>query len=283
LAISNILGSCTANILGTFSIGLCFAPTNLTISEHDRSSSRIYSGLLVVIGGLVALFGPGWGLLSSVFGRRDTFSAGRWAGILLLVAFAVYVGGIVYGIQKGNIIAPEGSDSDSDTSDDATSESEDEDEPSEESGGRRDISILPSIAGEGKWSTHQKIDIAHSRRTDPTSPSICTNAEQTPCTHISSHRQASTFCRAADSRGYLTIFNNVLDSRSPPYHSIDSGSDHPFDSHNPPRETCCFQVGSKSSSWSIGRQYRRLQCLPPHACAGWCMDCSGPYANGGDG
>jgi Ca2+/Na+ antiporter len=103
--------------------------------------------LLVIIGGLVAVLGPGWGL----FWRREALGAGRWAGIALLVAFAVYVGGIVYGIQKGNIIAPEGSDSDSDTSDEGTSESEDEDEPSEESGYRRGIPILTSIAGEGEW------------------------------------------------------------------------------------------------------------------------------------
>ena len=110
----------------------------------------IYSGLLVIIGGLVALFGPGWGLVSSLFGRREALGAGRWAGIALLVAFAVYVGGIVYEIQKGNIIAPEGSDSDSDTSDDGTSESEDEDEPSEETGDRRGIPVLAAIAGEGE-------------------------------------------------------------------------------------------------------------------------------------
>jgi Ca2+/Na+ antiporter len=146
LAISNILGSCTANILGSLSIGFCFASANLTISAQDQSSSRIYSGLLVIIGGLVAVLGPGWGL----FWRREALGAGRWAGIALLVAFAVYVGGIVYGIQKGNIIAPEGSDSDSDTSDEGTSESEDEDEPSEESGYRRGIPILTSIAGEGE-------------------------------------------------------------------------------------------------------------------------------------
>jgi len=151
LAISNILGSCTANILGSFSIGLCFASTNLTISDQDKSSSRIYSGLLVVIGALVTLLGPVWGLLSSLFGRRQALGAGRWAGIALLVAFAVYVGGIVYGIQKGEIVAPEGSDSGSDSSDEATSESEDEDEPSEERGERRAIPILTAIAGEGEW------------------------------------------------------------------------------------------------------------------------------------
>ena len=150
LAISNILGSCTANILGSFPIGLCFASASLTIMDQDRTSSRTYSGLLVIIGGLVALFGPGWGLLSSLFGRMEALGAGRWAGIALLLAFAVYVAGIVYGIQKGNIIAPEGSDSDSDTSDEGTSESEDEDEPSEESGHRRGIPILTSIAGGGE-------------------------------------------------------------------------------------------------------------------------------------
>lgn len=142
MAISNILGSCTANILGSFSLGLIFARTDLTVSDQDKTSSRLYSGLLVFIGALVALLGPGWGTLINFFENRRAASAGRWAGISLLVAFAVYVGGIVYGIQRGNIVAPEGSDSDSDTSDDGTSESEDEDEPSEESVGR---SAIPTV------------------------------------------------------------------------------------------------------------------------------------------
>lgn len=130
LAISNILGSCTANILGSFSLGLIFARDgSLTISEQDKASSKIYSVILVILGVFVVLFGPGWGVVKSLFNQtKDGNSAGRWVGIVLLIAFGLYVGGIVYGIQRGNIIAPEGSDSDSDSSD----ESEDEDEPSDE-------------------------------------------------------------------------------------------------------------------------------------------------------
>ena len=132
LAISNILGSCTANILGSFSLGLIFARNgSLTISQQDKASSRIYSGILIVIGLFVILVGPGWGYLLGLFKQEVQHgSAGRWAGILLLVTFVVYVGGILYGIQQGNVIAPEGSDSDSDS--DTTDDSSDEDEPSDE-------------------------------------------------------------------------------------------------------------------------------------------------------
>jgi hypothetical protein len=130
LAISNILGSCTANILGSFSLGLIFARNgSLVISEHDKVSSRLYSGILIIISLFVIWVGPAWGyLLGSNRHERQHTSAGLWAGILLLIAFALYIGGIVYGIHRGNIVAPEGSDSDSDTSD----ESSDEDEPSDE-------------------------------------------------------------------------------------------------------------------------------------------------------
>jgi hypothetical protein len=131
LAISNILGSCTANILGSFSLGLIFARSDtLTISDQDKSSSRIYSIILVIIGIFVVFFGPGWEMIKTGGGKGG---AGRWVGIVLLVMFGLYVGGIVYGIQRGQVIAPEGSDSDSDTSDDSS----DEDEPSDE----------PAIAG----------------------------------------------------------------------------------------------------------------------------------------
>ena len=283
LAISNILGSCTANILGSFSVGLCFASANLTISDQDKSSSRIYSGLLVIIGGLVALFGPGWGLVTGLFGRRETLGASRWAGIILLVAFAFYVGGIVYGIQKGNIIAPEGSDSDSDTSDEATSESEDEDEPSEESGDRRRIPVVTSITGEGKLCIHPTINVAHVRGTNSASPSIWTDPQDTPCTHIPSYHQAHTICRPPHTLRYLTVFHHVLASRSFAHHTIDSGFDHPFDRYNPSREACRVQVGSKSPGWSTGCQYRRLQRVSPDSCAWGSMDCSGPHALGGAG
>lgn len=145
LALSNVLGSCTANILGSFSLGLIFArPDNpLAISDQDRSSARIYSALLASIAGLVVLIGPAWGmLLNSTEKGGDVGSAGRWAGILLLTMFALYVGGLVYGIQGGKVIAPEGSDSD--TSDEESSEDEDEREGSSERG-----NLFPSSTGGG--------------------------------------------------------------------------------------------------------------------------------------
>lgn len=155
LAISNVLGSATANIVGSFSLGLIFAHPDrpLSITDQDRSSSRIYSGVLVIVGCFVVMVGPAWSLLK---GTKSKGSAGRWAGILLLVAFVLYVGGIVYGIQRGNIVAPEGSDSDSDSSDDATSDSEsdDEDEPSDESPRQP---ILSAVIAEGELMDNHRL------------------------------------------------------------------------------------------------------------------------------
>jgi hypothetical protein len=129
----------------------------------------------------------------------------------------------------------------------------------------------------------QKLDWANPRRTNPTSPSTCTVPGQTPCTHVPSHHQASPFCRPPDFGRYSTVFHNLLNSRSPTYHPVDSGSHHPFDSHNPAREACCIQVRSQSPSRSVGCQYRRFQRFPTHACAWSSMDCSGSYAFGGHG
>jgi hypothetical protein len=157
LAISNILGSCTANILGSFSLGLIFARSDnpLTISNQDQSSSRIYSGLLVIIGGIVVLFGPGWGVLRDLFKRGGDeasagASAGRWAGILLLIMFVLYVGGIFNGIRRGKVIAPEGSDSESDSDSSDGGTSDDEDEASEVSSRRRATSSPSSRVIAGK-------------------------------------------------------------------------------------------------------------------------------------
>jgi hypothetical protein len=108
LAISNILGSCTANILGSFSIGLLFSRRDapLTLSANDAFSGRLYSSILVLIEVGVMILGPGWTLLrhrGHAGGAEEGKSAGRWVGIVLLVGFAMYVAGIWYGIKKGKM------------------------------------------------------------------------------------------------------------------------------------------------------------------------------------
>ena len=113
LALANVLGSCTANILGSFSIGLIFAPNPLTISPDERFSARLYSTLLVLLSIVLVIVGPGYNALFAQRGNARE-SAGRWVGIVLLITFCLYVGGIAVGIQRGKVSAPEGSDSDSD-------------------------------------------------------------------------------------------------------------------------------------------------------------------------
>ncbi|GFZ45973.1 hypothetical protein JCM24511_03706 [Saitozyma sp. JCM 24511] len=154
LAISNILGSCTANILGSFSIGLLFSRRDapLTLSANDAFSGRLYSSILVLLEVGVIVLGPGWTLLrhrGHAGGVGEGKSAGRWVGIVLLVGFALYVAGIWYGIKKGTMIAPEGSDSESesDTSDeDGTGDTEDEGERRDRSGVGRESQARSQLA-----------------------------------------------------------------------------------------------------------------------------------------
>lgn len=219
LAISNVLGACTANILGSFSLGLIFAPSSLTISGQDQFSSRIYSGLLVAICIFVIVVGPGWKLFAGFCWTGEIGSAGRWAGILLLVTFTVYVVGIVYGIQKGSVVAPEGSDSDS--SSDETSESEDEDEPSEETGDRPIFPILIPTASGGECFDIDETDV---RRAGPSSTSVCADTGQTSDPHTSSYRQSRSIRRSLDPFGYSPFVDNVVTRRPLAHITIYSGS-----------------------------------------------------------
>ncbi|KAK1774060.1 hypothetical protein QBC45DRAFT_426039 [Copromyces sp. CBS 386.78] len=99
MALGNLMGSSVANILGSFSLGLLF----MTKAEFDRSS-RIYSAALL---GLTTAF-----LLLLIAFKGSTF---QWVGgILLIVAFVVYVISVASLIYRGTLTAPEDSDSDSD-------------------------------------------------------------------------------------------------------------------------------------------------------------------------
>ena len=69
-----------------------------------------------MLGILVIALGPGWQGILAVAAVMLSRSAGRWAGVVLIVTFGFYVAGIMYGIRKGIVVAPEDSDSDSETS-----------------------------------------------------------------------------------------------------------------------------------------------------------------------
>lgn len=105
LALGNIVGSTISNILGAFSLGLLFhrkGDGNL----FDRSS-KIYSGLLLVLTTLIAAL--------TGFAHAIKWRA---VGAVAIVIFAIYVFSIAWIIYKGLITAPEASDSGSSDDDD---------------------------------------------------------------------------------------------------------------------------------------------------------------------
>jgi Ca2+/Na+ antiporter len=106
LALGNILGSCVANIIGAFSLGV-LAQRDVHVT-YDVSA-KIYVGLLFGVTTGVALI---WG-----FGSLE----GRVAGALLVAAFGLYVVGVGWSIWKGVMDAPV----DSDAEDGDSTESED--------------------------------------------------------------------------------------------------------------------------------------------------------------
>lgn len=108
LGLGNVVGSCTANILGSFSLGLLF-PRQMTMPAEVTTSAKVYATLMIMISVLVG--GLAWG---------NIFTPA--AGIGLIGIFAVYIVLIAYGIYRGIMGAPEASDSDS------SSESDSEDE-----------------------------------------------------------------------------------------------------------------------------------------------------------
>ncbi|KAK5191511.1 hypothetical protein LTR99_003661 [Exophiala xenobiotica] len=130
LALGNVLGSCVANILGAFSLGLLVVQTQTQTQTNSGSgsgsgsgrgrgrgftsfdaSARIYAIVLfTVTTAVVVLWGMGW-LWTKVVGG------------ILVAAFAIYVVGIGWSIYRGILDAPEDSDSDSDGNSDTASES----------------------------------------------------------------------------------------------------------------------------------------------------------------
>ncbi|KAJ9495902.1 hypothetical protein H2202_008696 [Exophiala xenobiotica] len=121
LALGNVLGSCVANILGAFSLGLLVVQTQTQTQTNSGggftsftsfdASARIYAIVLfTVTTTVVLLWGLGW-LWTKVVGG------------ILVAAFAIYVVGIGWSIYRGILDAPEDSDSNSDGNSDTASES----------------------------------------------------------------------------------------------------------------------------------------------------------------
>ncbi|KAH8793581.1 hypothetical protein F5882DRAFT_398802 [Hyaloscypha sp. PMI_1271] len=113
LAMGNIVGSTISNILGAFSLGLIFSPTNTTFD----SSAKIYTGVLLGLTTLLTLF--------ILFFQN----LGRFGGAVLILTFIIYIISIAWAIYKGIVAPPVDSDSDSDSASDS-SDSDDEDESS---------------------------------------------------------------------------------------------------------------------------------------------------------
>lgn len=113
LALGNVVGSAVANVLGSFSLGLMvFAWAGTEAVVFDRSA-RVYTALSL---GLASVF------LLLVY----LVPAGlEWlSGVILLVAFVVYVVSVTRLIYRGTLRAPEDSDSNTDSDSDSDSESD---------------------------------------------------------------------------------------------------------------------------------------------------------------
>lgn len=119
----NVIGSSISNTLGAFALGLIFSPT---ATMHFDRSSKIYTGVAL---GVTLLF-----ILISLGSQ----TLGRFGGVVLVLAFVVYVASIAWAIYRGQVTAPEDSDSDSDSDssdDDSDSDSDSESDFGDEESG----------------------------------------------------------------------------------------------------------------------------------------------------
>ena len=110
-----------ANILGAFSLGLLFYAKDVEI-KFDRSS-RIYTVLLLCLTAVASIFA----------GTRRSWRA---FGGILVASFVLYVASIAWAISRGQITAPELSDSDSDSNSATDTDSEIEDDRAQRTNGR---------------------------------------------------------------------------------------------------------------------------------------------------
>ncbi|KAK4948621.1 hypothetical protein LTR10_012625 [Elasticomyces elasticus] len=112
LALGNVLGSCIGNILGAFSLGIL---VQSGIVKFDASAKRYAIVLFAVTTAIVLV----WAL-----GQVST----RPVGVVLVVAFGIYVAAVGWSIYRGVLAAPEDSDSDSDSDSESSTLEQEPDE-----------------------------------------------------------------------------------------------------------------------------------------------------------
>ncbi|KAI8819307.1 Sodium/calcium exchanger protein-domain-containing protein [Fimicolochytrium jonesii] len=110
LGLGNIVGSCIANVIGSFSLGLLFPGDR--VLEVDRSA-RLYTALLGVVT-----------LVVGALAWTNHLSKPLGAGLMLV--FAAYVAVVGYAIYRGVMEPPVDSDSDSESDSGLSSSSDDE-------------------------------------------------------------------------------------------------------------------------------------------------------------
>ncbi|KAJ9114022.1 hypothetical protein QFC22_005842 [Naganishia vaughanmartiniae] len=173
------------------------AHTPAAVRRSENVSARIYSSALVLITVFIALIGPLKEYLQVKHDSHhgsghtsDATGAGRWVGYTLIALFVLYLSFIAYGIYRGIMVAPEGSDSDSDTSDmsddgggayvgygrreDTTeTETDTEEEDGEEEdttferrvqAGRRDLRRARNAQRAGQWTATENAPLLPSQR-----------------------------------------------------------------------------------------------------------------------
>lgn len=171
------------------------AHTPAAVRRSENVSAKIYTSILVFITLFIALVGP---LKEYLEAKRNTrhgrenkphaAGAGRWVGYTLVALFVLYLAFIAYGIYRGIMVAPEGSDSDSDTSDtsdgvgettETETETEEEDGEEEDTtferrvqAGQRDLRRARNAHRAGRWTGTSRSFRKQSRLISSQPPSI---------------------------------------------------------------------------------------------------------------
>lgn len=139
LAIGNVIGSCIANILGAFSLGLILLPSSSDKLIFDRSSklwSLVQFFITTISLPLYYLwkssFEGSWNhKLGKVRREQEREKLRRFIAFALLVIFLFYLLSVFWAISRGRLDAPEHSDSDSDSNGEEEESDEEESEGSD--------------------------------------------------------------------------------------------------------------------------------------------------------
>lgn len=127
-----MIGSCIANVLGAFSLGLILLPTSRPVFLFDRSS-KIWALVQLLITTLAVPLFYLWQrslskqsekLLSSLEDEKERLR--KVVSVTLLLIFLVYLIAVGWAISRGRLDTPEESDSDSDSEQSSSPSSEEE-------------------------------------------------------------------------------------------------------------------------------------------------------------